>query len=73
MSRPPRLARAAVERAVASHLADAVLGDLEELFAAECRAVAAARPARLLAAGRRRRLASARPRAASARPAEEIR
>ncbi len=35
MSRPPRLAQALVERAVASHLADAVLGDLEELFAEE--------------------------------------
>ena len=35
MSRPPRLAQALIERAVASHLADAVLGDLEELFAEE--------------------------------------
>jgi predicted permease len=32
---PPRLARALVDRAVAPHLRDAVIGDLDELFAEE--------------------------------------
>ncbi len=38
MTPPPRLARRLVERVVATHLAEAVLGDLEELFAVDARA-----------------------------------
>jgi putative ABC transport system permease protein len=45
MSGPPRLARRLIERWVASHLAESVLGDLEELFAVE--ALRSRRAARL--------------------------
>jgi hypothetical protein len=35
MTRPPRLARALLDRLIAPHLRDAVVGDLDELFVEE--------------------------------------
>ena len=58
---PPPTPRPALSNAWSpGHLADAVLGDLEELFAAEAARSPWRARLRLLAPGRRRRLASAR-------------